>query len=182
MTRPLDAELQLFLDTDSRTLPSLPNNPAKTNWVEKAGGLPSYIERIAKHLHFEKGKSVGHSIAIAVNTCKRWCSSGAVTGGGIRGNATEAKSGGKGVSAATKAKACKAVAEWEAKKAKSHALSTEKEKLLNMQGELLLASDYELVQLATLDVEHVQSRIDFDPAEYQAQVAQRRRALRKLDT
>lgn len=84
----------------SRSYPNLDRSP-KSNWVEKAGGLPDYIERIAKHLHYEQGKPIGTAIAIAVSRCKMWCATSK--------------------DPETKAKACKAVAEWEAKKAKSHA-------------------------------------------------------------
>ena len=97
---------------NSKAYPGLERVPGKQNWVDKAGGLPSYIERIAKHLHYEKGMDIGHSIAIAVNTVKRWATAGTVT-----------KKGGKGVTPATRAKAAKAVAEWEAKKARSRAKS-----------------------------------------------------------
>lgn len=35
----------------SRIYPDLERSPGKSdNWVERAGGLPDYIERIAKHL------------------------------------------------------------------------------------------------------------------------------------
>lgn len=86
------------------------------NWVEKVGGLPSYIRRIAKHM-MAKGMTESHAIAAAVNTVKRWA----------RGGKT-AKHGGKThVSAKTAAKAAAAVAEWEAKKirAKAHSAGTE---------------------------------------------------------
>jgi hypothetical protein len=84
----------------SSVYPDLERAPGKNdNWVEKAGGLPKYIERIAKHLHYEKGMDIGHAIAVAVNTVKRWAA------------------GGGGVTAKTKAKAAAAVAEWEKKKA-----------------------------------------------------------------
>jgi hypothetical protein len=72
------------------------------NWVEKAGGLPSYIKRIAKHLQ-EKGMTESHAIASAVNQAKRWCR------------------GGQNVKADTITKACAAVADWERKKAQAHA-------------------------------------------------------------
>ena len=90
-------------EVSSRAYPGLDRSP-KENWVDKAGGLPSYIERIAKHLHYEKGFTISHAIATGVNTVKKWCAGG-------KGNTT----------AATKAKACAAVAEWEAKKAKGKA-------------------------------------------------------------
>lgn len=84
----------------SSTYPSLERKPGKQNWVDHAGGLPSYIERIAKHLHYEQGMSIGHAIATAVNQVKKWAA------------------GGKDVSPTTRAKAAKALTEWEAKKAK----------------------------------------------------------------
>lgn len=82
----------------SKVYPSLDRKPGDSNWVDKAGGLPDYIERIAKHLHYEQGMSISHAIASAVNQVKKWAA------------------GLGGVSAATKAKAAAAVAEWEAKK------------------------------------------------------------------
>lgn len=45
------------------------------NWVEKVGGLPSYIRRIAEHLQ-AKGMGESHAIASAVNTVKRWARGG----------------------------------------------------------------------------------------------------------
>lgn len=92
----------------SSTLPDLPNKKNKTNWVEQAGGLPKYIERIAKHLRSEQGFTTSHAIATAVNTVKRWAAGGTVQ-----------EHGGKKVSAATQAKAAAALAEWEAKRAKA---------------------------------------------------------------
>ena len=115
-TMSLTVEQQRDLEeVSSRVYPDLERAPGKAdNWVEKAGGLPDYIERIAKHLHYEKGKAIGHSIAIAVNQVKRWCSGGTVS-------STKGPTKSQNVSAATKAKACKAVAEWNAKRAKSKA-------------------------------------------------------------
>lgn len=69
----------------------------RKNWVEKAGGLPRYIKRIAKHLK-RKGMSESHAIAAAVNTCKRWAR------------------GGGNVKPDTIAKAQAAIAEWNAKR------------------------------------------------------------------
>lgn len=86
----------------SDVYPTLERKPGKSNWVDNAGGLPSYIERIAKHLHYEKGMDISRAIATAVNTVKRWAA------------------GGGGVSPKTRALAAKAVMEWEAKKAGSH--------------------------------------------------------------
>lgn len=76
------------------------------NWVEKAGGLPKYIERIAKHLHYEKGKTISHAIAIAVNVVKKMCASGDTNWPGKQN-----------VNPKSRAEACRAVASWERKKA-----------------------------------------------------------------
>lgn len=73
------------------------------NWVESVGGLPSYIERIAKNLHYERGMTISHAIAAAITQCRKWAA------------------GGDGVKPDTKAKAIKALAQWEQKKAKSKA-------------------------------------------------------------
>ena len=75
----------------------------KKNWVEKVGGLPAYIEQIAKDLHEERGMTISRAIATAISMCKKWAA------------------GGKNVKPETRAKAAKAIAEWEAKKARSHA-------------------------------------------------------------
>src|SRR4051812_16191846 len=86
---------------------TLPDKPGVNNWVDAAGGLPSYIRRIAEHL-YGGGMSVSVAIATAVNTVKRWAA-----GGTVRAN------GGSKVTAKTQSLAAKAVAEWEAKKARS---------------------------------------------------------------
>lgn len=77
------------------------------NWVEKAGGLPSYIKRIAKHLQ-KKGFDESRAIATAVNATKRMCATGDLNFPGVQQ-----------VNAGSRAQACEAVAEWEAKKAAS---------------------------------------------------------------
>jgi len=93
----------------SRSLPSLDRSP-KENWVEQAGGLPDYIERIAKHLHFEEGMTISRAIATAVNVVKRMCATGDTNWPGMQQ-----------VSPKSREQACQAVAEWEAMKAKSRA-------------------------------------------------------------
>lgn len=76
----------------SRAYPDLERKKGgPDNWVEKAGGLPDFIERIAKHLHYEEGFTISHAIAAAVNRCKELCAKG-------------------------NTKACTAVAQWEKKK------------------------------------------------------------------
>ena len=102
------AAVRRLLDlVDSRVYPSLERKPGgPDNWVEATGGLPSYIERIAKHLHYEQGYTISRAIATAVNTVKRWAAGGTVTEHGTT----------QRVSAKTQALAAKALAEWEAKK------------------------------------------------------------------
>jgi hypothetical protein len=77
---------------------------ALKNWVEKAGGLPSYIKRIAKHLQ-QKGMEQGQAIATAVNAAKKMCATGDTN-----------FPGSQQVNAGSRAEACAAVAEWERKK------------------------------------------------------------------
>ena len=100
-------------EVSSRVYPDLERVPGKQNWVDKTGGLPSYIERIAKHMHYERGRPIGQAIASAVATTKRWCSTGKNWNGGD-------------LKPTTRAKACAAVASWEAKRAKSKAKTAAK--------------------------------------------------------
>jgi hypothetical protein len=85
---------------------SLDDSPG-SNWVQGVGGLPSFICEIARAIK-RTGKSTQNAIQIAVSRVKVWAS-------------------GKGVSKDTQAKAAKAVAEWEAKKAKSKAKTKAKD-------------------------------------------------------
>jgi hypothetical protein len=77
------------------------------NWVEKAGGLPKYIKRIATHLQ-EKGQDESRAIATAVNAVKKMCSTGDLN-----------FPGSQQVNPDSQAEACAAVAEWEEKKARA---------------------------------------------------------------
>lgn len=79
---------------------TLARKAGKNNWVEEdaVGGLPEYICRIARAVH-ESGKTISQSIAIAVGRVKTWAR------------------GGGGVNSDTRAKAAKALAQWEAAKA-----------------------------------------------------------------
>lgn len=97
------------IDLVSERYPDLERKPGgPDNWVEASGGLPKYIERIAKRLHYEKGMTISHAIATAVNTVKRWARMGKVAKHGDPGNSH--------VTAKTAALAAAAVASWEAKK------------------------------------------------------------------
>lgn len=88
------------LATKGSTLAKTPEND---NWVDYEGGLPAYIEEIAKSLHTKRGMTVQRAIATAVSRVKKWAA------------------GGGDVNPDTQAKAAKALAEWEKKKASSHA-------------------------------------------------------------
>ncbi|MEE1774454.1 hypothetical protein PUR34_41365 [Streptomyces sp. JV185] len=79
------------------------------NWVDEQGGLPSYIKRIAKHLE-AKGMDKSQAIATAVNATKKMCATGDLNFPGKQD-----------VNPGSRAEACKAVAEWETKKAAARA-------------------------------------------------------------
>ena len=79
---------------------SLATNNKDDNWVDKAGGLPEYICEIARSIK-KTGKTTSQAIAIAVSRVKKWAA------------------GGDNVEPDTRAKAAKALAQWEKMKAKS---------------------------------------------------------------
>lgn len=80
----------------------------KSNWVEDNGGLPPYIEEVANSLHTKRGMPISRAIATAVSRIKKWAA------------------GGDGVNPDTVAKAQKALAQWEALKAKNKAKGASK--------------------------------------------------------
>lgn len=86
-------------DHPSSSHPDLLNKPGKTNWVEKRGGLPDFIKRVAKHVQADSGFDESRAIATAVSQCKKWAA------------------GLGDVKPATRAKAAAAIARWEAMKA-----------------------------------------------------------------
>lgn len=77
------------------------------NWVDQQGGLPPYIKRIARHLQ-EKGMTESRAIATAVNAAKKMCAEGDLNFEGLQH-----------VNPGSRAEACRAVAQWEAMKAKA---------------------------------------------------------------
>jgi hypothetical protein len=82
---------------------------AFANWVDKAGGLPSYIKRVVKHLQ-EKGMDESRAIATAVNVAKKMCASGDTNFPGKQS-----------VNPGSRAEACGAVTRWESMKAATKA-------------------------------------------------------------
>jgi len=105
-----DAGKEVF-DADGRLgdLDALMGDDEAFNWVEDAGGLPEYIKRIKKHLE-EKGMDESRAISTAVNVVKRMCATGDLNFPGAQQ-----------VNAGSRAEACAAVQDWEAKKASTHA-------------------------------------------------------------
>lgn len=98
MTDQNEQGLILLLATSSASLDKSP----KHNWVEDAGGLPPYVRKLARAIA-KNGHSLDSAIAIAISRVKAWAS------------------GGGDVDADTRAKAAKAIAQWEALKAKNSA-------------------------------------------------------------
>ena len=102
---PTEAQLQLeeTAKTAGYSVTPSPFSTSKTsNWVARVGGLPAYIQNVAKGI-MKSGKAESSAIASAIAVCKRWAS------------------GGGNVSQEVQAAAAKAIAQWEAKKAASHA-------------------------------------------------------------
>lgn len=75
--------------------------PEEYNWVDDCGGLPNYIKRISRHLR-RKGMTESHAIATAVNAVKKMCATGDTNFPGRQS-----------VSDMSRARACRAVAQWE---------------------------------------------------------------------
>jgi len=105
-----DGERKLLIQESEKTAfyaatPSPFSTSTTSNWVARAGGLPPYIQNIAKGMM--KGGDIDESSAIAraIGAVKRWAR------------------GGGGVHPEVKAAAAAALAEWEAKKAATHAKS-----------------------------------------------------------
>lgn len=86
------------LATSSASLDRSPNK----NWVENAGQLPPYVRKLARAIE-KSGHTLSSAISIAISRIKVWAA------------------GGDDVEAGTRAKAAKALAQWEALKAKNAA-------------------------------------------------------------
>ncbi len=99
------------------------NRSKLKNWIEKNGGLPTYINSVATAILRENpGWSISRVIATAVNWAKKTCTTGTAFGGKVK------------VSSAVQRAACKAVAEWNAKKSKKAAMEFD-EYLLELSSE-----------------------------------------------
>lgn len=84
---------------------SLNRSPRK-NWVENTGSLPGYVREVARSIHQKRGVPLDQAIQLAIGVLQRWAR------------------GGGDVTPATRAKSAKAVAEWEALKARARARKT----------------------------------------------------------
>ena len=102
-------DVALIVELSRRhSLETKPGGP--DNWVEAVGGeIPDYISQIALAL-IRSGKTKSQAISIAISRCKAWAA------------------GGDGVNADTRAKAAKAIAEWNALRAKAAAKKAAKTK------------------------------------------------------
>lgn len=87
--------------------PSPFSTSTTSNWVARVGGLPAYIQNVAKGI-MKSGKTESQAISTAIGVMKNWASG--------RGH----------VSPEVRAAAAKALAEWEAKRAASHAKAASK--------------------------------------------------------
>lgn len=122
-------ELDLIVEFAGCSLDESPGS----NWVEKAGGLPNYICRIAKAIK-RTGKSTSQAIAIAVSRVKKWAT-------------------GVGVDKDTQAEAAAAVAEWEKLRVKSHAKAGARKVAASHTGDVLVLSK----SVASFNVDSVRS-------------------------
>lgn len=102
---------------------SLDEKPG-SNFVQDNGGLPDYICRIAKAIK-RTGRPTSQAIAIALSRTRKWAA------------------GADDVDADTRAKSAKAIAEWDALRARSKAKTAAKKtvKASHSQGEILMLSD-----------------------------------------
>ena len=129
---------------------SLAETPEKDNWVDNTGELPKYVREVARSIK-DSGKTTSQAIAIAISRIKVW----AVTGKGD-----------------TKAKAAKALAEWEALKGK--AKSKKVAKLSARTGQLeMLVRPVEIIALSGPSY-----NIDNIRAEYDKKLREDRKAAR----
>lgn len=96
-----DFELIRLTMVELTSSASLDRSPKK-NWVENSGSLPPYVRKLARAIE-KDGHDLSSAISIAIGRVKSWAN------------------GGGDVDADTQAKAAKALAQWEALKAKNAA-------------------------------------------------------------
>lgn len=107
----IDRDLELEEKASSAPLSA----STTSNWVARAGGLPPYVRDVVRGV-MKSGKTEEEAIPIAIGRIKTWIATG---------------------SAATKAKASAALAQWEALKAKNGA-KFDSELMLELKAQTLL--------------------------------------------
>lgn len=140
----------------------------RENWVDKVGGLPKYVRRIARNLIRERGFTTSHAIATAIQNIKLWSV--------------------KSKNPKTKAKAVAALAEWEQKKASSHANLNEEdpldEKEVKMPAKVIDKEETEDVTLTETDQdeETPKSKKSSSEKESQIQLAEKQEvSIKKME-
>lgn len=108
----------LVLATSSASLDESP----KENWVERGGGLPPYVRKLARAI-MKTGKSKSQAIAIAISRIKKWAA------------------GGDDVDADTRAKSAAALAKWEKLKASNKAGKLALTAYPDAEGSYLMLTD-----------------------------------------
>jgi hypothetical protein len=135
---PTDEEF-IALATSSASLDRSP----KKNWVERSGGLPPYIRKIARAIHQKRGIPLDRAIPMAIGKIKDWAA------------------GGDDVTAKTRAKAAAALAKWTALKAKSGKVSL-------TADAAMIVSDLAPGQEYLLDLAYAKEYGDGEIVEYRA--------------
>lgn len=90
--------------------------PGERNWVDRTGGTQRDLKAVALWL-MAKGFSQSHAIAVATNVIRKWCRGGA--GGDPLDNLNWP--GRQRATVQTRVKGCKAVLEYNAKRARAKA-------------------------------------------------------------
>jgi 2'-5' RNA ligase len=111
---------------------------SKHNWVEDVGGLPNYICQVAQGI-MKSGKSIDRAIPIAIGVMKNWAHG--------KGN----------VSAAVRARAAAALAEWDSKRARAKA-----KKNAAVEDVTLSSEDLAAIQFFTDQFDHALSTLDLE--------------------
>lgn len=130
-----EGDVVLNLATSSASLDRSP----KKNWVENAGGLPPYVRKLARAIA-KRGKSLDSAIAIAISRVKAWAA------------------GGGDVDADTRAKAVKALAQWEALKAKSKVAMSHEDGTTYLMLSSVSSFNTEIVRAAWNSIEEARRR------------------------
>jgi hypothetical protein len=148
----------LLLASSSASLDASP----KHNWVEDAGGLPPYVRKLARGIMKSGGHDLSSAIAIAISRVKAWAA------------------GGGDVNADTRAKAVKALAQWEKAKAKSAVKLTGPDGVDYIQLSNLTSFNTEIVSTAWEAIDRERRRLS--PSSTQGEIEADYSWIRELGT